>query len=84
MPKKRREPKLVTRVLVVDGEPHLIIERRCEGLITRRLRGWERAHALRLIESWQADVESHVLGRATAIVSVSASLPRRARRPRGR
>lgn len=57
---KRRSKR--TRVLIIDGEVHLIVERDSVGIRTQRLRGRLRNHALRLIESWQSDVEAHAVG----------------------
>ena len=56
---KRRRQRLVTRVLVVDGEVHLIVERRVDGLVTRRLRGADLRYAIHMIDSWGSDIEEH-------------------------
>ena len=62
MPKRRR-PSARTRVLMFDGEVHLIVERRPTGVVTMRLRGAQRAEVVRALDDVQYDLASGILGR---------------------
>lgn len=53
---KLRDAKLVSTVLVVDGEPFLITRREKTGFVARRLTGREKALALRLVADAHAEV----------------------------
>ena len=61
MPKPRK-PKRRTRVVVIDGEVFLLLWRRRDIVQMRRLKGWEREMALRMLDDVQAEIEAHVLG----------------------
>ncbi len=51
-----------TRVLVIDGEVHVIAERRREGIVTIRLRGAEATRAVQVLDDAQYEIAVGVLG----------------------
>lgn len=59
---KRRRSAFTTRVLVVDGETHLITERTRTGLRTRRLRGRTELDVLRALDDVQYELEATLIG----------------------
>lgn len=61
MPTPRR-PKPRTRVVVIDGEVFLLKWKRKNIVETRRLTGFDRELALRMLDDIQAEIEAHVLG----------------------
>lgn len=61
---KPREPKRITRVVIIDGEVFLLLRKRGRVVGLRRLQAFEREMALRLLDDIQAEIEAHVLGSA--------------------
>lgn len=56
MKRKRRRAVRRTRFLTIDGEVHLVVHRRPNGVVTIRLRGPQRAEVLRALDDAQYDV----------------------------
>lgn len=55
-------PPRKTRIVVIDGE---VLHLRWRGWTiasVRRLEGWERELALRMLDDVQAEIEAHVVG----------------------
>lgn len=63
MPKRRRAPKLVTRVLLVDGEWYLIGERDDEGFSAVRLSGEECDVVIKMQEENEIEMEAALTSR---------------------
>lgn len=61
MPKRRRA-RFTTRILIIDGETHLITERTRTGVRTRRLRGRTELALLRALDDVQYELEAGLVG----------------------
>ena len=59
---KRRELKRRTRVLVIDGEVHVVVERGLRGIATKRLVGTAKKRALEALDDAQYDIAASVIG----------------------
>ncbi len=61
--RKQRRPERRTRVLLIDGDVHVVVERSPNGITTERLGGPEAEVALNALDDVQADLAAHTLGR---------------------
>ena len=57
------EPRRRTRILLVDGEVHVVVDRRRTGLRTRRLRGAQAAQVLHALDDVQYDLAARLTPR---------------------
>lgn len=60
--KPRRSPRR-TRVLLIDGDVHVVVERSATGLTTERLGGADAEVVLEALDDVQADLAAHTMGR---------------------
>lgn len=60
--KPRRSPRR-TRVLLIDGDVHVVVERTHGGLTTERLGGRDAEVVLNALDDVQYDLAAHILGR---------------------
>lgn len=60
--RKRSRPARRTRFLTIDGEVHLVVDRRPDGVVTMLLRGAQRAEVLRALDDTQYDLAARILG----------------------
>ena len=61
--KKRREPKLVTRVLLVDGDWYLIGDRDDEGFHAVKLTGADRDVVVKMHDENEIEMEAALTSR---------------------
>lgn len=59
---KQPERKPQTRILNIDGELYLILARRSDCLLARRLSGKDRELAERMLDDIQFEIEAHIQG----------------------
>jgi hypothetical protein len=62
---KPREAEPVSSVLFVDGEPFVVTKREKASFVARRLRGRERALALRLLKDAHAEASARLEPRSS-------------------
>ncbi len=60
---KRRSPRRETRVLRVDGDLYLVVGKNKDALVTRRLRGRNRALAQQMLDDCQFEIWAHLVDR---------------------
>lgn len=60
--RKRRRPVRRTRFLTIDGEVHLVVDRRPDGVVTMLLRGAQRAEVLGALDDAEYDLAARILG----------------------
>lgn len=61
MPKPHnRQPQ--TRILNIDGDLYLILARRADCMLARKLTGKDRELAEKLLDDIQFEIEAHILG----------------------
>lgn len=59
---KQRKMKPQTRILYIDGDIYLILARRADCMLARKLTGKDRELAEKTLDDAQYEVENHVLG----------------------